>query len=96
MALTLKQIQDICLIGSGSTQCRYLAEDEVTDGKFYCLKLVSKQKPEIDNEVDDFIKKYKDRGIDPNTMGMPIGNNCSGYRSLKHKMQGYDLDGSPN
>jgi len=91
--LTLKQVQDICMVGNGATQCRYLAEDEQVDGKFYCLKLVQQQKPEIDQEVADFVKKNKDRGVDPTTMGVPLGDNCGGYRFLKAKMQGYDLDG---
>lgn len=95
MALTLKQIKDICLLGSGSSQCRYLAEDETAGGQFYCLKLIARQKPEIDSEVDDFIKKHKDRGVDPYSMGLPLSNNCSGYRLLKVKMQGYDLDNKP-
>lgn len=93
MALTLKQVQDICLIGTGSTQCRFLAEDEKVDGQFYCLKLVSQQRPEIDQEVAEFIKKHKDRGVDPYSMGLPLADNCGGYRFLKAKMQGYDLDG---
>jgi hypothetical protein len=95
MALSLKQVKDICMLGSGSSQCRYLAEDESLIGKFYCLKMVRQQKPEIDIEVDEFIKKHKDRGVDPYSMGMPLGNNCGGYRLLKLKMQGYDLDGTP-
>ncbi len=93
MALTLKQVQDVCSYGQGSTQCRFLAEDEQINGKFYCLKLVAQQRPEIDKEVSDFIKKHKDRGVDPYSMGLPLGNNCSGYRFLKVKMQGYDVDG---
>ena len=90
--LTLRQITDICLMGTGAGQCRYLAEDEQVDGKFYCLKLVTQQRPEIDQEVFDFIKKHKDRGVDPFAMGLPLEDNCGGYRFLKAKMQGYDLD----
>jgi len=93
MALTLKQVQDICLLGGGAGQCRFLAEDEQIDSKFYCLKRVAQQRPEIDQEVGDFIKKHKDRGVDPYSMGLPLGDNCGGYRFLKAKMQGYDLDG---
>jgi hypothetical protein len=90
MALTLKQINDICMIGTDATQCRYLADD---DGKYFCLKLISGQKAEIDKEIKEFIKKHKDRGVDPNSMGLPLGNNCGGYRFLTAKMQGYDIDG---
>ncbi len=80
-------------MGTGSGQCRYLAEDDTIDGKFYCLKLVAQQRLEIDQEVAEFIKKHKDRGVDPYSMGLPLGDNCGGYRFLKAKMQGYDLDG---
>jgi hypothetical protein len=90
MALTLKQINDICMIDQGATQCRYLADD---DGKYFCLKLISGQKSEIDKEIKEFIKKHKDRGVDPNSMGLPLSNNCGGYRFLTAKMQGYDIDG---
>jgi len=91
MALTLKQVQDICLFGHGADQCRYLAEDGSFNGKFFCLKKVSQQKPKIDDEVSEFIKKHNARGVDPYQMGLPLGNNCAGYTFLKYKMQGYDL-----
>lgn len=91
MALSLKQVQDICLVGSGADQCRYLAEDSSFNGKFFCLKQVAQQKPKIDAEVAEFIKKHNARGVDPHQMGLPLGNNCAGYIFLKHKLQGYDV-----
>lgn len=81
------------MMGCAADQCRYLAEDDQIDGKFYCLKLVAQQRPEIDKEVAEFIKKHKDRGVDPYSMGLPLADNCGGYRFFKAKMQGYDLDG---
>lgn len=93
MALTLRQVNDVCMVNGSASQCRFLAEDEQINGKYYCLKLLSQQKVEINQEISDFVKKYKDKGIDPNTMGLPLGDNCGGYRFLKTKMQGYDLDG---
>lgn len=92
MPLSLKQIQDVCLLGQGAAQCRFLGED--VDKKYYCLKLNQSSKSEINEEVDgNFIKPQRAKGVDPTTAGVPIGNNCSGYRILKVKMQGYDLDG---
>jgi len=89
MALTLKQVNDVCLNNQGSSQCRYLAEDDNIAGQYYCLKLSSRA--EIDKEVDDFIQKHKARNADPYAMGLPLGNNCKGYLFLKSKPQGYDV-----
>jgi hypothetical protein len=90
--LTLKQVNDICLFGQASNQCRFLAEDNKISGKFYCLKLIKQQKKEIDLEVDDFIKRYNAQGIDPNSTGFPLGDNCSGYLYMTSTLQGYDID----
>jgi hypothetical protein len=88
--LTLKQVQDICMMGIGGDQCRFLAEDD-SNGKFYCLKKDIQRRAAIDVEVKEFIKKHNDRGVDPNLMGVPLGDNCSGYTFLKHVPQGYDI-----
>lgn len=88
--LTLKQIQDVCLLSSGGDQCRFLAEDD-SNGKFYCLKKDSQKRSAIDVEVKEFIKKHNDRGVDPHQMGVPLGDNCSGYIFLKYVPQGYNL-----
>lgn len=91
--LTLKQVKDVCLEGHNSLQCRFLAEDEAVGGNYYCLKMIARQRANIDAEVDDFIDKHRSRGNNPHTSGLPLGDNCGGYRFLKVKMQGYDLDG---
>jgi hypothetical protein len=88
--LTLKQVEDVCLYGSGAKECRFLAEDD-TNGKFYCVKRIKALRSDIDIEVTEFIKQNKLRGIDPMQMSTPLGDNCSGYTFLKYKSQGYDL-----
>lgn len=86
--LTLRQIEDVCLYNGGSGQCRFLAEDD--KNKFYCIKQTSKRTA-IDDEVIEFKKKQKSQGIDPNTLGIPLGDNCKGYTFFRHKSQGYDV-----
>ncbi len=88
MPLTLKQVQDKCLSGQGSGQCRFLAEG--IQGDFYCIKLTG-DRQKIDNEVSEYKKRQKAQGVDPLKQNIPIGDNCQGYILLKHKMQGYDL-----
>ena len=88
MSLTLAQINDVCLHGDSSKECRYLAEDDA--GKFYCIKKTSRRL-EIDKEVDEFKKKQKAIGTDPYSLGIPIGDNCVGYTFFRHKSQGYDV-----
>lgn len=89
MMLSLKQLQDFCLLNNGSKQCRYLAEDESDSRKFYCLKKSPKSK-DIDIEVEDFLQEMKRKGKDPKKENTPIGDNCSGFIILRHKEQGYD------
>jgi hypothetical protein len=86
--LTLRQIEDICLVDEGANQCRYLAED--SNSNFYCIKKTGK-KPLIDAEVEEFKKKQKSLGLDPKTLGVPLGDNCQGYIFFRHKTQGYDV-----
>lgn len=90
--LTLAQINDVCLVNGGSSQCRFLAEDD--RGNFYCIKKISKRN-KIDLEVAEFEKKQRAQGraqgIDPHTLNIPIGDNCSGYVFFRHRRQGYDL-----
>jgi len=89
--LSLKQVEDFCLYGKGSKECRYLEEDDAIPGRFYCLKKIVNKRQLIDKEVAEFIKDHKGRGINPSSIGIPLGDNCSGYVYLKHKLQGYDL-----
>lgn len=85
--LTLKQVNDVCLRGQGSQQCRFLAED---NNGFYCLKKTFR-KDHINEEVDIFLERQKKNGIDPYSLGIPVGDNCSGYIFLRHANQGYDI-----
>lgn len=87
--LSAKQLKDICLLNSGSKQCRYLAEDESDSRKYYCLKKSHRSK-EVDIEVEDFLQEMKRKGKDPKKENTPLGDNCSGYIILRHKEQGYD------
>jgi len=88
--LSKNHLKDVCLYDvENHSRCRYLAEDEIERGKFYCLKKSSKAK-EIDAEVQDFFLEMSMKGKDPLKQNVPIGNNCQGYVVLRHKEQGYD------
>jgi len=90
MALSLKQLQDVCLFNSGNyKRCRYLAQDDLDPTKWYCVKKSSK-KEEIDDEASIFLAELKKKNMDPRKQGVPLGDNCSGYPILKHVIQGYD------
>lgn len=88
--LSLKQVQDVCLAYSGDNdRCRYLAQDNIDRRKWYCLKQTVK-KTEIDDDVNEFLRELKNKNLDPNKQGVPLGNNCQGYPLLKNIEQGYD------
>lgn len=87
--LSKKQIEDVCLAGGESKQCRYLCEDEY-NSTFYCLKKTSK-KQLIDLEVKDFISFCDKKEINPNDFYLPMADNCSGFPFLKNIKQGYDI-----
>jgi hypothetical protein len=88
MPLSLKQLKDVCLIYSGtSNKCRYLAQDDSDSTKWYCLKQSSK-KAEIDDETKEYLKDSKKKGL--GSKATPLGDNCAGYPILKYKEQGYD------
>lgn len=87
--LSLKQLQDVCLIHSNN-QCRYLAMDNNDWQKWYCLKQQKSTKKKIDKKVSQFIQDAKKSGLDPFSSGVALGDNCSGYPVLKHIEQGYD------
>ena len=90
MPLSLKQLQDVCMLYSGtSRRCRYLTQDDNDLTKWYCLKKTSK-KADIDDEVMEFLKDAKKKGMDPRRQPVPLGDNCDGYLPLKHLEQGYD------
>jgi len=90
MALSLKQLQDVCLLYvNDSRKCKYLAEDDSDKNLHYCLKKSSK-KIEIDDESVDLLNDLKKKGINPHSQGMPLGDNCPGYPILRYIKQGYD------
>lgn len=90
MPLSLRQIQDVCLIYSNdSRKCRYLAQDDSNPSVYYCLKKSSK-KAEIDDETNDYLKDQKKKGADPRKQATPLGDNCEGYPILRYIKQGYD------
>jgi hypothetical protein len=92
MALTTKQLKDVCLLWSGTTQCRYLDEDD--DGKGNVVSICKKLSPlktTIDEEVDLFLVDMKKNSQDPTKQGVPLGDNCQGYVVFKSKAQGYDV-----
>jgi len=92
MALTKKQLKDVCLLYGNEQQCRYLDED-IDDNGDICnvCKKQSVYKKIIDDEVDDFLAEMKKNGQDPMAQGVPLGDNCTGYIVLKSKSQGYDV-----
>lgn len=87
MSLTLKQVEDICLINCGDhRRCRYLGQDDDTL-EYFCMKKSSK-KDEIDNSVENFIRETKKKGKDPTKDNIALGDNCEGYIITKYKKQG--------
>lgn len=90
--LSLKQLDDICLVNSpNSDRCRYLAQDENEFGKFYCIKLSSRRE-QIDEEVGEYIAEMRRLGRDPRGDKLPLGDNCQGYPLFRNLEQGYDKD----
>ncbi len=89
--LSLKQLNDVCLIYQGAQECRYLAHDDQNPQNCICLKKVTAKKDIIDKQVDKFIEKAKANGQDPYQMNRGLGNNCKGYVPLKNAKQGYDV-----
>ena len=92
MALTQKQLKDVCMMWGGHQQCRYLDEDQDDQGNIvHICKKLSPFKTIIDDEVDMFYKDMAKNGQDPKSQGLPIADNCKGYVVLKSKPQGYDV-----
>jgi hypothetical protein len=91
MPLSLKQLQDVCMLYSGSShRCRYISQDDTDPAKWYCLKKTSK-KADIDDEVVEVLKELRKKGLDPRRQALPLGDNCDGYLPLKYLTQGYDI-----
>ena len=96
MALTEKQIKDVCDIYGGSNKCRYMEEDIVEDDNgdmniVYVCKKKSPDRTVIDQDMIAQIMNCKTNGIDPHDAGIAMGDNCDGYVVLKTKPQGYDV-----
>lgn len=92
MALSQKQLKDVCYVHGGAYQCRYLDEDLDDQGNIvHICKKLSPDKKIIDEEMVDFYNDMKKNGQDPAKQGVPLGDNCQGYIVLKTKQQGYDV-----
>lgn len=92
MALTQKQLTDVCFVSGGPDQCRYLDED--TDDQGNVVHLCKKLSPDrkiIDEELVDFYNEMKKTIQDPTKQNVPLGDNCQGYIPLRSKLQGYDI-----
>jgi hypothetical protein len=90
MPLSLKQLQNYCLYHvDDSSKCRYLAQDDNDPNIWFCLKK-SARKAETDDEIVEYVKEFKSKGLDPYKQDVPLGDNCSGYPILRYKIQGYD------
>lgn len=92
MALSKKQVKDVCFYGGGTSQCRYLDDDFNDNGNIvWICKKKSPDKKLIDEEVDLYLIDMKKKGIDPMDQGASLGDNCQGYLPLKSISQGYDV-----
>lgn len=91
MALSLKQLKDVCLLHSGSNQCRYLRSDDNEIDIYNCLKKRPTEKKKIDQKVNEFLLDCQKKRIDPYKQSLPIGDHCTGYVVLRHVQQGYDI-----
>lgn len=90
--LTKSQLRDVCLATvSDHRQCRYLGQDDMDPTVFVCLKL-SARRAEIDEQVEEDLRKMKQKGINPTSQQMPLGDNCEGYPVLRYVKQGYDAE----
>lgn len=103
MSLSKKQLKNVCLQYSGSTECRYLGSDRST-GNSLCMRLISKEKKARDKAVSDHFADCKKRGHDAHqqwpgqnlyigyhTVGLGTGAGCQGYAPLTQVTQGYDV-----
>jgi|688.fasta_scaffold15885_12 hypothetical protein len=92
MALTLKQLNDVCFKFGGTKQCRYLDEEYDDLGRivFVCKKL-SPEKKIIDSEIVDYFNETFKSGGDPFKLDVPLGDNCQGFLPFKALPQGYDV-----
>ena len=91
MSLSIPQLKDVCLLHSGAKQCRFLRIDDVDPDKHYCMKKRPVERRKIDQKVNEFLSDCQKKRMDASKQNLPIGDNCTGYPVLKHKLQGYDV-----
>lgn len=93
MPISPKHLADVCMLGLGHKECRYLNSELDSSGnvQYFCEKK-SIERQNIDIEVDEHIKDSLANGIDPNKAELPLGNNCKGFLPFKDLLQGYDCD----
>jgi len=94
MALTNKQINDVCLVHQGYISCRYLSYDP-GQGIFLCAKLHPRLK-DIKDDAVTFNEREARRINIPvidyfDLHGIGHEDNCNGYRYLTQVQQGYDV-----
>lgn len=90
MPLSKKQLDNVCLLNGGSSQCRYLEIEDYT--KCNCLRQTG-LKSKIDEKVQISLDKMKKNGQDPGLHGVPVGTGggCAGYPLLRTLKFGYDV-----
>lgn len=88
--LSLKQINNVCLVNQGSQQCRYLEHDQKDYKKCYCKKQ-SADKVLLDEITEEHIQECKKNKTNPTAAGDPLGDNCQGFPFLMDVLQGYDV-----
>jgi hypothetical protein len=91
--LDKQQLDKYCLPNGGYLRCIYLAQDDMHYDKFYCLKK-SPKKIIVDKEHLEVLELLKKKNKDPQSQGIALGNNCSGFLLLKNTLQGFDVKGS--
>ncbi len=76
--IPVKMLDDVCKIGQGNEQCRFLARQETKD-IYLCLKTDSEKSSLISGEVSCFIRQF---GNGPTEHDLPMGDNCKGYKFM--------------
>ncbi len=90
--LSKKHLNNVCMLGRQHKECRYLESDDFDYNKYYCQKHRPNEKKKIDIKLNAFVAECKRKGLDLAKQSKPLGDNCSGYALLKHKLQGIDVD----
>lgn len=88
--LSPAQLKDICLLGEGCNECRYLDQDRNDSTKYICKKKCQ-DATIIDEEVDLFLEDCRKEGVNPKKKGVALGDHCAGYIPIRDVLQGYDV-----